>query len=218
MPRLIALAAAIVFALSGAAGLAFAQGVAPGGSIANSTGIGSGLGSPLGTGPSYPNGTQQPTLPAPPPPGGYGGPGTVAPRAMSTSRPYLQPLAPFEASTHRPSTVPLSLPDTPAPNVAFLRGCWRTDVFLYAQHTGLTTWCFDDKGAGHFMYTRTDQPNYYCHADAEARYVQATLHLHSLNMNCSDGSSPGDLDCHPNGETAECSGEGNGVLRLYRVR
>ncbi|HTR83222.1 MAG TPA: hypothetical protein VMI56_02000 [Reyranella sp.] len=215
MPRLIVTATAIALALSGAAGTAFAQGVAPGGPIGNSTGIGSGLGTPGGTGPSWPNGTQQPTLS---PPGGGTSPSMVAPRAMSTSRPYPQPLAPFEASHHKPSTVPLSLPDTPAPNVSFLRGCWRTDVFLYAQHTGLTTWCFDDKGAGHFMYTRTDQPDWYCHANAEATYAQTTLHLHGSNVSCSDGSNPGDLDCHPNGETAECSGEGNGTLRLYRVR
>lgn len=47
-----------------------AQGIAPGGSSANTTGIGSGLGTPQGTGPVYPNGTQQPSLPPPVPPGG----------------------------------------------------------------------------------------------------------------------------------------------------
>ena len=68
-----AMAAGSAIALALASVPVSAQGVAPGGGIGNSTGIGSGLGGVIGTGPSYPNGTTQPSLPPAPPPGGYGG-------------------------------------------------------------------------------------------------------------------------------------------------
>lgn len=212
--RRFVVAAAIAFFLSGP--LLHAQGVAPGGPIGNSTGIGSGLGTPGGTGPSWPNGTQPPTLAPPPPPGGGGSGSSMGVPHYNSSTP--RPLTYYESAPHKPSTVPLALPETPAPNMAFLRGCWRTDVFPYAQHQGLTTWCFNSQGVGHLMYTRIDQPDFFCHADAEAHYAQARLHLESRNMNCSEGTSPGELECHPNGATAECSGEGTGTVRLYRVR
>src|SRR5471030_2717904 len=132
MPRLTVIAATIAFALSFSGGTALSQGVAqnvaPGGGIGNSTGIGSGLGTPLGTGPSYPNGTTQPTLAPPPPPGGAAVPTQRAP-ALSTVRPpsYPQPTAPFESSAPRaPATVPLSLPDAPPADLSLLKGCWRT--------------------------------------------------------------------------------------------
>jgi hypothetical protein len=83
-----------------------AQGIAPGGPIGGSTGIGSGLGGVIGTGPSWPNGTNQAPQPSIPsvPPGGYGysAPSFASPPAMQPS-PYPQPLDPFAASEYRPS-------------------------------------------------------------------------------------------------------------------
>lgn len=74
-----------------------AQNVAPGGPIGNSLGFGSGLGGVVGgTGPTYPNGTGQPTLPKSPPPGGGIGPSSSLP-SIATPRPHsdLAPLDPF---------------------------------------------------------------------------------------------------------------------------
>ena len=76
---------------------ACAQNVAPGGPIGNSLGFGSGLGGVIGgTGPTYPNGTEQPTLPTPPPPGGSIGPSSSLP-SIGSPRPYsyAAPLDPF---------------------------------------------------------------------------------------------------------------------------
>jgi len=72
--RWIALGAAAALLLTSAS--AVAQGVAPGGPIGGSTAIGSGLGGVIGTGPSWPNGTNQAPQPSIPsvPPGGYASP------------------------------------------------------------------------------------------------------------------------------------------------
>src|SRR5688572_22203301 len=133
---------------------AIAQGVAPGGPIGGSTGIGSGLGGVTGTGPSWPNGTNQAPQPSIPsvPPGGYGSPAPsstyTVPRpsiaAPSTApSPYPQPSEPFAASSVRPpATIPLVLPERPNGSLAFLKGCWRSDIFPYGQHRGTITWCF----------------------------------------------------------------------------
>jgi hypothetical protein len=84
-----------------------AQGIAPGGPIGDSTGIGSGLGGVMGTGPSWPNGTNQPPQPSAPsvPPGGYGhlAPSFSSPPAMQPS-PYPQAREPFAATEYGPST------------------------------------------------------------------------------------------------------------------
>jgi len=75
-----------------------AQGIAPGGPIGGSTGIGSGLGGVVGTGPSWPDGTNQAPRPSisSVPPGGYGhsAPSFSPPSAMQPS-PYPQPGEPF---------------------------------------------------------------------------------------------------------------------------
>jgi hypothetical protein len=219
------LVTALALALSFAATQALAQGVAPGGGIGNSTGIGSGLGGVIGgTGPSYPNGTTQPTLPSAPPPGGYGGT-TSPPPAASSSRPsyYPQPQEPFGSTAPRsPSTLPLSLPERPG-DLSFLKGCWRSDVFRYAQHPGTSTWCFDEKGAGRFLYTRQDQAAYFCRGPAEAAYVGQQLRFHIAATTCSDknDSYPADLDCQEGGDGAQCgfpSGQASAAVRLYRVR
>ena len=107
--------------------------------IGGSTGIGSGLGGVGGTGPSWPNGTNQ--APQPPtysvPPGGYASPApssTYAPPSASTAprpsiggaSPYSQPNAPYPASSVRPpATLPLVLPEKPNGSLVFLKGCWR---------------------------------------------------------------------------------------------
>jgi hypothetical protein len=76
-----------------------AQGIAPGGPIGGSTGIGSGLGGVMGTGPSWPNGTNQAPEPSIPsvPPGGYDhpSPSFSSPPALSS---YPQPRDPFAAT------------------------------------------------------------------------------------------------------------------------
>lgn len=220
---------ALALALVGGPMLAqavLAQGVAPGGGIGNSTGIGSGLGGVIGgTGPSYPNGTTQPTLPAPPPPGGYGG-STFSPPAASSSRPsyYPQPQEPFGSTAPRsPSTLPLSLPERPSGDLSFLKGCWRSDVFRHAEHPGTSTWCFDEKGAGRFLYTRQDQPDYFCRGPAEAGYVGQQLRFHITTTTCSNKNDvyPADLDCQEGGDGAQCGSPGaqaGTAVRLYRVR
>jgi hypothetical protein len=226
MPRLAFLAALLFLAVIGPATDANAQGVAPGGSIANTTGIGSGLATQGGTSPSYPNGTTQPVLPAPPPPGGGGG--VVAPYA--SPRPSSTPPAgySFESRPRKPSVVPLELPAAPEANLTFLRGCWRTDVFKRGEQVGLSTWCFDARGEGKVMYTRINQPDFFCHGPAAARYAATELHLESRGLACNDGSSiaVGELDCRRNGsEGVRCSGgEPTATLSerwtvgLYRVR
>ena len=222
MPRLNVLATSLALVLPLGGGMALSQGVAPGGPIGNSTGIGAGLGIP-GTGPSYPNGTTQPSLAPPPPPGGTPVPMQRAP-ALSTVRPssYPQPRAPFESTPRPPATVPLSLPDTPPADLSLLKGCWRTDVFQQAQHPGTTTYCFDEKGAGRFLYTHQDQVDYFCRGPAQAAYEGSVLHLTGSNTSCSDGATqaPNALDCRASGEAADCTGTaaGGGKVHLYRVR
>src|SRR5437764_14644072 len=94
--------AAAMIAVVLASSSAFAQGVAPGGPIGGSTAIGSGLGGVTGTGPSWPNGTNQAPQPSAPsvPPGGYASPApSIAPSPTMRPSPYPQPSTPFAAST-----------------------------------------------------------------------------------------------------------------------
>lgn len=224
MPRFVAiLALGLMVAGAQVPASCLAQGVAPGGGIGNSTGIGSGLGGVIGTGPSYPNGTTQPSLPAAPPPGGYGGPApsTLAPSSIGQPSHYPQPREPFDGATPRVPAVSLSLPERQTGDLSFLKGCWRTDVFRYGEHPGTSTWCFDDKGAGRFLYTRQDQPGYFCRGPAQAGYAGQALRLHDVKTDCSDSrdKGPGGLDCHPSGEAAQCSGAASAeIVHLYRVR
>jgi hypothetical protein len=225
----IALVAAIGLAFAGPAALA--QGVAPGGPIGNSTAIGSGLGGVIGTGPSWPNGSNpapQPTISPPPPGGGSALPSAASPGASSMAPSYSpQPIAPQSTHVHmhKPSTVPMRLPTATA-GIAFLKGCWRTDVYQYEQQNGLTTWCFNAEGAGRVLYTRIDRPGFSCHAEARAVYGGGQLYFQSLPATCSDGHALalGDLNCHPTGETVHCAGvlpaQGPGEVwsvGLYRV-
>ncbi len=217
----------MALALSGTAALA--QGVAPGGPIGNSTGIGSGLGGVVGgTGPTWPNGSSPPpALPSQSvPPGGHPSPSiSVAPPAPSQPSPYPQPGAPFGATTVRPPAtpaVPLTLANRPGEDVAFLKGCWRTDVFAHGQQRGTTTWCLDDRGSGRFMYARVDQANRFCHAQAQASYAQGQLELRSSGVSCDTGGAdvPGTLLCREGTDGALCTSDADGsaTVRLYRVR
>jgi hypothetical protein len=224
MTRLAA-AIALVFLLTGAEALVpcMAQHVGPGGGIGNSTGIGSGLGGIIGTGPTYPNGTTQPTLPTPPPPGGYGGLRTSPPPAtlIEPHSHYPQPREPFDAAMQRPPTAWLSIPEQQTGDLSFLKGCWRSDVFQYAKHPGTSTWCFDDKGTGRFLFTRQDETDYYCSGPAQAGYAGQVLRLHDTNTACTDRSDkgPGDFHCHPNGEAAQCTGAGSAaIVHMLRIR
>ncbi|MBS0521556.1 MAG: hypothetical protein JSR90_22865 [Proteobacteria bacterium] len=231
-----ALAPLIALALAAmlAGAMASAQTIAPGGSIANTTGIGSGLGDPRGTGPHYPNGTTQPVLPPPPPPGGNDPPLTPTPR-LSTVKPpsYPQPTAPFGPPVSGPSGAAASapllvLPESPTGDVSFLAGCWRTEPFRYAHQTGVTTYCFGANGSGRFLYKRLTQLDYSCAATAQASYRGPQLRFHSSDMTCSDGSTayPADLDCSRGVDaTATCvataetaTGRETWSVRLRRAR
>jgi hypothetical protein len=230
MSKTAILATLLALALGVTGTAALAQGVAPGGSIGNSTGIGSGLGGLGGTGPHYPNGTSQPTLPTPPPPGGYGYGAPLRPPTISTVRPpsYPQPQEPFGPAVSSASPTPLRLPEAPTDDLSFLQGCWHTDVFGYS-HQGVSTYCFDAKGVGRFLYRRLDQPSYSCQASTKASYVGQQLRLHNSGTTCSDGNNtfPANLDCSRSGdEAAKCSGimantSGGSdawTVRLHRTR
>ncbi len=213
---------------------AFAQGVAPGGGIGGSTGIGSGLGGVGGTGPSWPNGTNQAPQPQPysVPPGGYASPAppstyspspSVAAPSTSGGATYRQPNAPYPTSSVRPpATIPLVLPERPNGSLVFVKGCWRTDNFAYAGHRGTITWCFDDKGGGRYLYTRTDQPNvFFCHAQAQASWNSGALELRGAKPACDDGSAdaPAELTCRDGTDGALCTSAAQSwTVRLFRVR
>lgn len=214
---------------------AFAQGVAPGGGIGGSTGIGSGLGGGVGTGPSWPNGTNQ--APQPPtysvPPGGYASPAPSStyapPSASSAPRPsiggtssYSQPNEPYPASSVRPpATLPLVMPEKPNGSLVFLKGCWRSDIFSDGPRKATITWCFDDKGGGRYLYSRTDQGSFYCHGLAQARWNGQKLDLSSANPTCDDRNItvPSTLTCGDGTDGALCTGAGTTpIVRLFRVR
>jgi len=226
-------AAAVALAFAG--GTAIAQGVAPGGPIGGSTAMGSGLGGGVGTGPSWPNGTNQAPQPSIPsvPPGGYASPApsstyapsrpSIAAPATGGGSPYRQPNEPYATSSLRPpATIPLVLPEKPNGSLVFVKGCWRTDNFAYAQHRGTITWCFDDKGGGRYLYTRTDQPNvFFCHSQARATWNAGALELRGVKPACDDGSTdaPAELTCRDGTDGALCTGSGQSwTVRLYRVR
>jgi len=230
--RRIACGAAVVLAF--ASGTAVAQGVAPGGPIGGSTAIGSGLGGVTGTGPSWPNGTNQAPQPSSPsvPPGGYGSPAPssaytprstyIAPSTGGGST-YRQPNEPYATSTLRPpATIPLQLPDQPNGSLGFAKGCWRSDNFAYGGHRGTVTWCFDDRGGGRYLYTRTDQPNvFFCHAQAQARWEGQELRLTGTKPACDGGGTdaPAELTCRDGTDGALCSDPAKSwTVRLYRVR
>lgn len=227
--------ATAVIALAFAGIPAHSQGVAPGGGIGGSTAIGSGLGGVVGTGPSYPSGTNQ--APQPPtysvPPGGYASPApssTYAPPSASSASPpsvgvapsYSQPNEPYPPSSVRPpAALPLVLPEKPNGSLVFLKGCWRSDIFPDGPRKATVTWCFDEKGSGRYLYSRTDQGSFYCHGLAQARWNGQKLDLSSANPICDDHSTkvPSTLACGDGTDGALCTGAGTTpTVRLFRVR
>ena len=177
MPRALP-ALLLIFAAVSAA----AQGIAPGGPVGGSTGIGSGLGGVVGgTGPSYPNGTTAPPAPASIPPGGLPPVGRIdnpppafsLPSAPNAPSRILQPQEPFstplpqprEAAGSTAAAAPvLKLPAAAGIDLAFLDGCWHTDLFRYGEPrtAGVATYCFDGKGNGRLLYRRVSDPSYFC--------------------------------------------------------
>lgn len=227
--------ATAVIALAFAGIPAHSQGVAPGGGIGGSTAIGSGLGGVVGTGPSYPSGTNQ--APQPPtysvPPGGYASPApssTYAPPSASSASPpsvgvapsYSQPSEPYPPSSVRPpAALPLVLPEKPNGSLVFLKGCWRSDIFPDGPRKATVTWCFDEKGSGRYLYSRTDQGSFYCHGLVQARWNGQKLDLSSANPICDDQSIkvPSTLTCGDGTDGALCTGAGTTLtVRLFRVR
>jgi len=213
---------------------AVAQGVAPGGGIGGSTGIGSGLGGGVGTGPSWPNGTNQ--APQPPvysmPPGGYPSPApsstytpspSVAAPSTAGGSTYRQPNEPYATSGLRPpATVPLVLPDRRSGSLAFLKGCWRSDIFTDGPRKATLTWCLDENGAGRYLYSRTDQGSFYCHGPAQAVWIGQKLALSSANPTCDDRgiTVPSAITCGAGTDGALCNVDAaaSGTMRLFRVR
>jgi hypothetical protein len=236
--RRIALGATVFLALASGTAVAqrvMAQGVAPGGPIGGSTAIGSGLGGVTGTGPSWPNGTNQAPQPSitSVPPGGYSNPAPsstyttprpsmAAPSTGGGSR-YRQPNEPYATSSLRPpATIPLQFPERPNGSLVFVKGCWRSDNFAYAGHRGTITWCFDDRGGGRYLYARTDAANvFFCHSQAQVRWEGPELRLTAAKLTCDDNSSdaPAELTCLDGTDGALCSDSSKSwTVRLYRVR
>ena len=58
------------------------------------------------------------------------------------------------------------------------------------------TWCFDDKGGGRYLYSRTDQGSFYCHGFAQARWNGQKLDLSSANPTCDDRNIKVPSDAH----------------------
>jgi hypothetical protein len=233
--RRLTIATTVALALVFAGASTFAQGVAPGGPIGGSTAIGSGLGGVTGTGPSWPNGTNQAPQPSiqSVPPGGYGRPApsstysapapSIAAPSTGSGSAYRQRNEPYPTSSVRPpATIPMVLPEKPNGSLVFVKGCWRTDNFSYAQHRGTITWCFDDRGGGRYLYTRTDQPNvFFCHSQAQASWNAGALELRGAKLTCDDGSTdaPAELTCRDGTDGALCTSAGQSwTVRLFRVR
>jgi hypothetical protein len=223
-----AVAATVALAVSLVGQPAFAQHLVPGGPIGNSLGFGSGLGGVIGgTGPSYSNGTTQPTLPAPPPPGGDHARVSPLP-AIVTALPHSYPKPLDSLSPPLGSgSLSLKLPEAPSNDLSFLRGCWRTDVFRLSSESGVTIYCFDDQGSGRFLYRRLDQPEFFCNGSTSASYAGADLRLHNSNTRCTDGSVyPDMIACQRGaGDWAQCSGKTTHglrtetwTIRLHRTR
>ena len=76
------------------------------------------------------------------------------------------------------------MPEKPNGSLVFLKGCWRSDIFSDGPRKATVTWCFDDKGGGRYLYSRTDQGSFYCHGLALARWNGAKLDLSSANPTC----------------------------------
>ena len=114
------------------------------------------------------------------------------------------------------------MPDKPNGSLAFLKGCWRTDIFTDGPRKATLTWCLDDRGSGRYLYTRTDQGSFYCHGPAHAEWNKQKIVLSSANPTCDDKSVkvPSTLTCGDGTDGALCSVDAAaiGTMRLFRVR
>ncbi len=108
----------------------------------------------------------------------------------------------------------LKIPDKPAEDYAFLKGCWRTDPFKHtpSHQAGVSTYCFDDKGNGQLEFQRPGQPGYSCRTTAQARFEGQQLRIRDTDATCSDGGQwyADVLNCQrAEGDIAQCSGSAN---------
>lgn len=137
-------------------------------------------------------------------------PAQPAPAKPPPQAAEAKPLAP---SPPTPDPV-LKIPDKPAEDYAFLKGCWRTDPFKHtpSHQPGVSTYCFDDKGNGQLEYQRPGQPGYVCRTTAQARFEGQQLRIRDADASCSDGGQwyADVLNCErAQGDVAQCSGSAN---------
>jgi hypothetical protein len=115
----------------------------------------------------------------------------------------------------------LRLPRDATADVAFLDGCWHTDLFRYGppNTSGVTTYCFDDKGAGRLLYRRVSDPSYFCSGAAQARYEGQSLHITNTDTSCTDGdrSYPATLDCVQSADGAAQCGKEASLVQLHFI-
>jgi hypothetical protein len=113
------------------------------------------------------------------------------------------------------------MPEKPNGSLVFLKGCWRSDIFTDGPRKATITWCFDDKGGGRYLYSRTDQGRFYCHGLAQARWNGQKLDLSSANPTCDDRNVrvPTTLVCSDGTDGAICTiVDTTPTVRLFRVR
>jgi hypothetical protein len=114
--------------------------------------------------------------------------------------------------------------------MASLKGCWQSEPFQYspALPKSVSTYCFDEAGAGELESSRPEEPSYFCRVPVSAGYDQGTLRLQESDATCGDGTLwKGDrLDCQSNGSDAlQCAGKsptpggaGAFAMKLQRTR
>ncbi|MFI4999465.1 MAG: hypothetical protein ACHQK9_06260 [Reyranellales bacterium] len=149
----------------------------------------------------------EPSTPSQPAPGKQAAvpqsPSQVPPSQLPRDDSAPPPTAPPPASAP---------PASPAVDMSFLKGCWRSDPFKRTpdEAAGVSTYCFDADGRGQLQFTRPSQPDYFCRTPAQAALEDNTLHLRDSDSRCSDGSAwyADNLQCRPPvGDVAECSGQ-----------
>lgn len=135
--------------------------------------------------------------------------------AEAPPRPSPQTPGPEIAKPQAPAEPPkpeLKLPPKPTNDLAFLKGCWRTDPFQHmpTDAKGVSTYCFDEGGAGRLEYKHVDKPDYSCRPQAKAGFEGQVLRIRDSDTQCSDGTKwyADVLDCRRGADdVAECSGE-----------
>lgn len=140
------------------------------------------------------------------------------------------PAAPGPSPAPPPPEPELKLPPKPTGEFAFLKGCWQTDPYKHqpTDQTGISTYCFEENGAGQLEYTRVDEPGHSCRARVTATFEGQVLRIRDSDTKCSDGSDwyADVLDCQRGAnDVAECSGQSatpqgphRWTVKLHRVR